>query len=78
MPTYEMSEILRSHVAYLESLAAAGDEMATRTLGCMALLAQGWNYGDPDPVDGDPDDDGGLPVPGDNVIHLVIHLPLAA
>lgn len=69
VPTYEMSEILRRHVAYLESLAVAGDEMATRTLGCLALLAQGWRYGDPDPVEGGPDGDGGLPLP-ENVVPL--------
>lgn len=69
MLTYEVSEIMRRHVAYLEELAASGDEMAMRTLGCMALLAQGWNYGDPDPVDGGPDGDGGLPIP-DNIIPL--------
>jgi len=34
----------------------AGDDLAQRVIGAMALLAEGWRYGDPDPVDpADPD-----------------------
>lgn len=35
-----------------------GDELATRCVGAMALLISGWRYGDPDPEDDGPDDDG--------------------
>lgn len=37
-----------------------GDEFAQRVVGAMALLAEGWRYGDPDPID--PDDPDGEPV----------------
>jgi len=64
-----ISEVFKAHVDYLEALAEAGDEMATRTLGCMALLAQGWHYGDPDPVEPPDDDPDGMPLP-ENVIPM--------
>lgn len=62
-----LSEHYKAHVELLERLAEAGDEMATRSLACLALLAEGWRYGDPDPSEGGPDDDGGLPAPANIV-----------
>ena len=38
----------------------AGDFFAQRVVGAMALLASGWRYGDPDPVEPDDGDDGEL------------------
>lgn len=52
------SEQFRDHIEALERLAMARDELATRSLACMALLANGWRYGDPDPTDPSPDGGG--------------------
>lgn len=62
-----ISEHYREHVALLERLSEDGDEIAAKSLACLALLATGWRYGDPDPDDSGPDDDGGEPLPS-NVI----------
>jgi hypothetical protein len=53
-----LSEHFFDHIEALERLALAGDELATRSLACMALLIEGWRYGDPDPVDSPPDGGG--------------------
>lgn len=37
-----------------------GDEFAQRVIGAMALLVDGWRYGDPDPID--PTDPDGEPM----------------
>lgn len=59
-----ISEHYKAHIDLLEAMAEAGDEVAVKSLACLALLAEGWRYGDPDPDDGGgPDDDGGLPLP---------------
>lgn len=63
-----VSEHYKAHVEYLEALATAGDEMAMRSLACLSLLAEGWRYGDPDPVDGGPDGDGGLPLDNEVIV----------
>ena len=44
-----LAEHFTRHVLELERLAIAGDEMATKSLACMALLSDGFC----------PDDDGG-------------------
>lgn len=56
--TMTLNDAYSEHVAILVRLAEDGDEVAGRSLACLALLAEGWRYGDPDPSDG-PDDDGG-------------------
>lgn len=61
------SELYREHVEQLLLLSDAGDEMAAKSLACLALVCEGWRYGDPDPTDPGPDGDGGLPLP-DNVL----------
>jgi hypothetical protein len=58
----------RAYKALVDELQAkweAGDELAARCLSAMSLLAAGWRYGDPDPLD--PDDD---PGGGENVVDL--------
>ena len=58
-----MSETSREYARLANEVyerAIAGDEFCARVLGAMSLLASGWRYGDPDPVE--PDDGGGLPV----------------
>lgn len=52
------SEQFREHIEQLERLAISGDELAIRSLSCMALLVNGWRYGDPDPTDPAPDGGG--------------------
>ncbi len=64
-----ISEMFKAHVDRLTELSDAGDDVATRSLAALALLASGWRYGDPDPKDGGPDDNGGLPLP-ENVIQF--------
>jgi len=44
-------------VLSLETRAIAGDEEATKMLGALALLREGWRPGDPDPSG--PNDPGG-------------------
>lgn len=64
-----VSELYREHVEFLERMAEAGCETSTKSLACLSLLAEGWRYGDPDPVDDGPDDDGGQPLePGARVV----------
>jgi hypothetical protein len=60
-----ISELYREHVEELQRLASCGDEFATKSLACLALVCEGWRYGDPDPEDDGPDDDG-----GETVVHL--------
>ncbi len=64
----ELDQIFFDHVEVLTGMSERGDEVATRSLAAMALLANGWRPGDPDPDRG-PDDDGGEP----NVIPLGTH-----
>lgn len=52
------SRAFREHVDTLLSRALEGDDDANRSLACIALLAAGWRYGDPDPVDPDGPDGG--------------------
>lgn len=61
------SELFKEHIDALLALAEGEDLMARKSLACMSLLAEGWRYGDPDPVD--PDPDGGEDV-DENVIYL--------
>lgn len=61
-----MFEVTRAYTDHLENVverAENGDLDAVRTLGCVALLLDGWVPGDPDPSN-DPGPDGG------NVIEL--------
>ncbi len=63
-----LSDHFKAHIDALERLASEGDEMSIRSLAAINLIHAGWRYGDPDPDDGGPDDDGGLPVPADGVV----------
>lgn len=65
----ETSRLYREHVETLLAAAEAGDEIAARSLACLALVCEGWRYGDPDPTD--PPDDG-----GGNVIDLSAYLEI--
>ena len=66
-----VSDHYRAHVELLERLAEAGCEMSAKSLAALALLAEGWRYGDPDPVDDTPPDgDDGEPVRKSNVALL--------
>lgn len=51
------SDLFKAHVDELSRRSEAGDEFATRTLACLALVCEGWRHGDPDP-DGDGTDPG--------------------
>lgn len=51
------SQLFKEHVDALLALAERDDLMARKSLACLSLLAEGWRYGDPDPVD--PPDGGG-------------------
>lgn len=64
----ELDQSFFDHVDELTRMSDGGDELATRSLAAMALLAEGWRPGDPDPDNG-PDGDGGEP----NVIPLGTH-----
>lgn len=64
------SDDFRTHVEALEAKSIAGDEEAVRSLAAMALLISGWRYGDPDPDDTPPDDDGGIDAPDYNIVTL--------
>ena len=55
------SEAFKAHVDELERRAEGGDSFAAKSLAALALLAEGWRYGDPDPTD-PPPDDGGEPI----------------
>lgn len=61
------SELFKEHVDALVALSEGGDLMARKSLACLSLLAEGWRYGDPDPVD--PPDGGGEEA-DDNVIQF--------
>ena len=64
------SELFKEHVDTLLALAESDDLMARKSLACLSLLAEGWRYGDPDPVD-PPDGGGGSDGEEcDNVIHF--------
>jgi hypothetical protein len=56
----ETSRLYREHVERLMALCESGDENAARSLACLALVCEGWRYGDPDPTD--PPDGGGCEV----------------
>lgn len=51
------SDLFKQHIDALMALAENEDLMARKSLACLSLLAEGWRYGDPDPVD--PPDGGG-------------------
>lgn len=53
-----VSEHFKSLVDELQRRAECGDEFSLKSLAALALLAEGWRYGDPDPDDGGPDDGG--------------------
>lgn len=53
-----ISKLYREHVERLLASCEAGDEYDCKSLACLALVCEGWRYGDPDPVDPD-DPDGG-------------------
>ena len=59
MTEKSISDLFKAHVDALIELSDAGDCMATKSIACMALLAEGWRCGDPDPADPPPDDGGG-------------------
>lgn len=67
MTEKSVSELYYEHVKELERRAEAGDEFATKSLACLALICEGWRYGDPDPED--PDDDG--PGGGEEVEEII-------
>jgi hypothetical protein len=54
-----ISELYYEHVAELERRALAGDEFSIKSLACLALVCEGWRYGDPDPYDPSDGPDGG-------------------
>ncbi len=64
-PKKSVSEHFREHINELERRAASGDEFAVRSLCCLALVLDGWRYGDPDP-----DDPGDGPDGGEEIIDL--------
>ena len=45
----KVSEEFKLLIEELVEKATAGDNVAAACLGAMALLADGWRYGDPDP-----------------------------
>lgn len=47
----ETSRLYREHVERLLAAAEDGDETAARSLACLALVCEGWRYGDPDPTE---------------------------
>ena len=57
----EVSQAYKALVDELLTKAAAGDMFAFRCLGAMALVCDGWRYGDPDPTE-TPPSGGGEPV----------------
>ena len=57
------SEAYRAHVELLQDLAEQGDETAAKSLACLALLSEGWRYGDPDPLAPDDGPGGGEVIP---------------
>ncbi len=48
-----VSELYLAHVQVLTERAESGDEIARTSLACMALLNEGWRYGDADPDEGE-------------------------
>jgi|DEB19_MinimDraft_3_1074340.scaffolds.fasta_scaffold120552_2 hypothetical protein len=46
-----LADAYRYHVALLEQMAERGDEIAEKSLACIALAEYGWKPGDPDPED---------------------------
>ena len=55
------SKAYKALVDELLEKAEAGDTLAVRCLGALALVCERWRYGDPDPTD-PPSSDGGEPV----------------
>jgi hypothetical protein len=75
----QTSELFKAHVDELTRRVEEHDDVfAQKSLACLALLAEGWRYGDPDPTD--PPPDGGCDVDDDeDVIDLSAYrLKLAA
>lgn len=63
------SELFKEHIDELLRLAEENEDlMARKSLACMSLLAEGWRFGDPDPVD--PGPDGGGEKHPTNIIRL--------
>jgi hypothetical protein len=46
-----LTDAYRYHMALLEQMAQRGDEIAEKSLACIALAEYGWKPGDPDPED---------------------------
>jgi hypothetical protein len=46
-----LTDAYRYHLALLEQMAERGDEIAEKSLACIALAEYGWKPGDPDPED---------------------------
>lgn len=42
--------MFKAHIDRLEEMADSGDLLAAQSIACMALIAAGWRYGDPDPT----------------------------
>lgn len=60
-----MGETSKAYKALVDELMAkseAGDLFAVRCLGALSLVCEGWRYGDADPSDDPPPDDGGEPI----------------
>lgn len=68
MTEKSISDLYCEHVKELHRRADAGDEFATKSLACLALVCKGWRYGDPDPYDGPDDDPGG----GKNIVDFTL------
>ncbi len=56
--SYETSKAFKAHIDELRARAEGGDVVSIKSLSAIALLAEGWRYGDPDPSD-DPPNCGG-------------------
>lgn len=70
MTEKSVSELYYEHAKELERRAEAGDEFATKSLACLALICEGWRYGDPDPEDPDDGPGGGSEVDEENCVDL--------
>jgi hypothetical protein len=70
MKPKSISELFNEHVEHLVAQAENGDIDARKSLACLALLGEGWRYGDPDPRD--PEPPGGGEEIDDNVIPFFV------
>ena len=59
--TSKTSITFKAHIDELRQRAELGDQLAIRSLACIALVIEGWRYGDADPPD-PPPDGGGEPI----------------